>query len=232
MSALTVVFDLDGTLVDTAGDLANATNKLLANENLAPIPVAKMRTLISYGARHMIERGFAERGVRKPEAEIDALLANFLIDYGKNIAVESRPFPGTMELLGRLQQAGHRLAVCTNKRERLARKLLAELKMDGFFHAVTGRDTLPVHKPDPGHLIGTVILADGDLGSAVMIGDSDVDIQTAKSAGLPSVGVSFGYSREPMATFKPNVVIDHFDELDDVLAGIYPAPLRKRGSGT
>ncbi len=231
MSALTVVFDLDGTLVDTAADLASATNKLLAAEGLQPIPVTKMRTLISYGARHMIERGFAERGVRKSEAEVDALLTSFLADYGRNIAVESRPFPGAMEVLGRLTQSGHRLAVCTNKREQLARRLLAELKMDGLFHAVTGRDTLPVHKPDPGHLIGTVILADGDLGRAVMIGDSDVDILTAKSAGLPSVGVSFGYSREPIATFKPTVVIDHFDALDAVLDNIYPsAQQRRRGA--
>jgi len=230
MSALTVVFDLDGTLVDTAADLASATNRILASEGLAPISLAKMRTLISYGARHMIERGLSERGAKKPQAEVDALLATFLADYGKNIAVESRPFPGALEVLGRLTQAGHRLAVCTNKREHLARKLLAELKMDGLFHAVTGRDTLPVHKPDPGHLIGTVILADGDLGRAVMIGDSDVDILTAKSAGLPSVGVTFGYSRDPIASFKPTVVIDHFDALDGVLANLYPQQLRKRGA--
>lgn len=231
MSALTVVFDLDGTLVDTAADLGNATNKLLALEGLAAIPIQKFRTLISYGARHMIERGFAEHGVKKTEAEIDTLLASFLADYGKHIAVESRPYPGTMDLLARLREAGHRLAVCTNKRERLARSLLAELKMDGIFHALTGRDTLPVHKPDPGHLIGTVILADGDLGRTVMVGDSDVDILTAKSAGLPSIGVSFGYSREPIASFKPTAVIDHFDALDAVLDNIYP-PVQQRRRGT
>jgi phosphoglycolate phosphatase len=231
MSALTVVFDLDGTLVDTAADLGNAANKLLVKDGLAPIPIAKFRTLISYGARHMIERGFAERGVKKSEAEIDTLLASFLADYSQHIAVESRPFPGAMELLARLQQAGHRLAICTNKREQLARKLLAELKMAGIFHAVTGRDTLPVHKPDPGHLIGTVILADGDLGRAVMIGDSDVDILTAKSAGLPSVGVTFGYSRDPIASFKPTAVIEHFDALEAVLANIYP-PEQQRRRGT
>ncbi len=229
MSALTVVFDLDGTLVDSAPDLGSAVNRMLGKLDLAPIGIEKMRTMVSYGARVMIERGLASHGVKKTEAEVDALLAGFLVDYGKNIAVETRPFPGAVEALQRLTQAGHRLAVCTNKREQLARKLLGALKLEGYFHAVTGRDTLPVHKPDPGHLIGTVILADGDLGRAVMIGDSDVDIVTAQAAGIPSVGVTFGYSAKPIASFKPTVVIDHFDALDGVLANLYP--VRKR-SGT
>ncbi len=229
MSALTVVFDLDGTLVDSAPDLASASNRMLAKLGLAPIGLEKMRTMVSYGARVMIERGLASHGVKKTDAEVDVLLAAFLVDYGKNIAVETRPFPGAVEALQRLTKSGHRLAVCTNKREQLARKLLGALKLDGFFHAVTGRDTLPVHKPDPGHLIGTVILADGDLGRAVMIGDSDVDIVTAQSAGIPAVGVTFGYSAKPIASFKPTAVIDSFDALDGVLANLYPAPGKKRG---
>lgn len=229
MSALTAVFDLDGTLVDTAADLGNATNRTLAKLGLAPIAGGELRTMVSYGARAMIEAGLAKHGVAKTTAEVDDLLSGFLDDYGRNLAVESQPFPGAIKALERLKQSGCLLAVCTNKREQLARKLLKELKMDGFFQAVTGRDTLPVHKPDPGHLIGTVILADGDLGRAVMIGDSEVDIMTASSAGIPSIGVSFGYSREPIATFKPTVVIDHFDALDGVIANIYPPLTRKRG---
>ncbi len=230
MSALTAVFDLDGTLVDSAADLGNATNRTLATLDLSPIDLAKLRTMVSYGARAMIEMGLAERGASKTEAEVDALLALFLADYSKNIAVESRPFPGTLDVLARLRDAGHRLAVCTNKREGLARKLLAALKMDKLFHAITGRDTLPVHKPDPGHLIGTVILADGDLGRAVMIGDSEVDIITAHAAGLPSIGVSFGYSSDLIANFKPTVMIGHYDELEGVLAKLYPPTAKRRGA--
>jgi phosphoglycolate phosphatase len=107
-----------------------------------------------------------------------------------------------------------RLAVCTNKREAPSRKLLRALSMDGLFSAIVGRDTLPVHKPDPGHLIGTVILADGNLSHVVMVGDTEIDVATAKAAGLPVIGVTFGYSAEPIHTFVPDGIINHYRELE------------------
>jgi phosphoglycolate phosphatase len=229
MSALTAVFDLDGTLVDTAADLVGAINRTTATLGLASIPLADLRPKISRGARVLIETALSAHGLTKPEAEVDALLASFLVDYGNNLAVQSKAYPHAIDVLERLRQAGHRIAVCTNKREKLARKLLAALKMDGLFHAVTGSDTLPVHKPDPGHLIGTVILADGDLGRSVMIGDSEVDIATAQSAGMPSIGVSFGYSPVPIVTLKPTAVIDGFDQLEAVLANLFPPSPKRRG---
>ena len=228
MSAITVVFDLDGTLVDSAADLAASINRTLATQKLAPLPPAKLRHFVGHGGRAMIEAALAHHKAQRSPADVDDLFDLFLEDYDANLAVQSKPFPGAVALLDRLRVAGHRLAICTNKREKMARKLLAELNVADRFHAITGRDTLPVHKPDPGHLIGTIILADGDLGRAVMIGDTVTDISTAHAAGLPSVGVAFGYSKEPVASFNPSAVIDHFDELDAVLQRLFPAP-KKRG---
>ena len=229
MPALTAVFDLDGTLVDTAADLIRATNRALGKAGLAPVAADKLKFVVSHGARALLEAGLAQHDVSKTATEVDALLDGFLADYARNIALESRPFPGAIEALEWLRSEGCRLAVCTNKREALARRLLAELKMGTYFHAVTGSDTLPVRKPDPGHLIGTVILADGDLSRTVMIGDSEIDIATGHAAGIPTIGVTFGYSRQPINTFRPGAIIGHFDELDAALAKLYPA-VRSRKS--
>ena len=230
MPSLTAVFDLDGTLVDSAADLVAATNRTLAKLQLAALPTPILRPVVNSGGRAMIEAGLLHHGVSKSTGEVDQLLEQFLADYGRNIAVESRPFPGAVASLEGLKQAGARLAVCTNKREILARKLLTELGMNKLFDAIAGRDTLPVHKPDPGHLIGTVILADGDLGRCVMVGDSEIDVRTAKSAGIPVIGVGFGYSKEPIASFMPDLVLDHYDRLADAIEILIPQQKARRGA--
>ena len=228
MPSLTAVFDLDGTLVDTAADLSSATNRTLAKLGLPPTSAALLKPVVNSGARAMIEAGLLHHGVSKSAGEVDGLLDAFLADYARHIAVESMPFPGALAALDRLKTSGARLGICTNKREHLARKLLAELKMDRMFDAVVGRDTLPVHKPDPGHLIGTVILADGDLGRCVMVGDSEIDVRTAKSAGIPAIGVAFGFSREPIASFKPDHVLDHYDRLGGAIDTLLPPAKPRR----
>lgn len=220
MNGLTIVFDLDGTLVDSAPDLIHATNHTLGLVGLAPVPGELIRATVSHGARAMIAHGLALSGRQVAEPELDELLVRFLDYYRRNIAVESRPFPAAVEVLGRLKAEGSLLAVCTNKTEALARQLLGALEIDGLFQAIVGRDTLPVYKPDPGHLIGTVIMADGDLGKAVMVGDSEIDVRTAKTAGIPVVGVSFGYTPQPIGSFEPDAVIDHYDQLEDRIAGL------------
>jgi len=228
MSSLTAVFDLDGTLVDTAADLAAATNRTLAGLKLGPVAASILRPVVNSGARAMLEAGLLHHGVSKSAQQIDELLNTFLADYANNIAIESRPYPGALAAIEGLKRDGARLGVCTNKREHLARKLLGELKMDQLFDAIVGRDTLPVHKPDPGHLIGTVILADGDLGRCVMIGDSEIDVRTGKSAGIPVIGIAFGYSREPIATFKPDLVIDRYDRLGAAIETLLPPAKPRR----
>ncbi|WP_041318318.1 HAD family hydrolase [Hyphomicrobium nitrativorans] len=214
MHNATLVFDLDGTLVDTAPDLVAATNHALADLALPPVPAETLRHAIGFGARRMIVVGLKETGVTLDEPEIDRLLARFLAYYEPNLARESRPFEGAIAALEQFRSEGARLAVCTNKRLALAEQLLAELGVRDLFAAVAGRDTFPVHKPHPGHLTGTIALAGGDKAAAVMVGDTGIDIETARTAGIPSIACTFGYSDVPVATYEPDTVIDSYADLD------------------
>jgi phosphoglycolate phosphatase len=221
LSSLTIVFDLDGTLVDTAPDIAAAANHVFGLIGLAPVSSAELRPFIGHGARVMIEAGLRLHGVDKTNGEVDELHALFLLYYAANIAVLSRPFAGVVDVLDTLLGAGARLAVCTNKLESLSRSLLRQLGLDRRFAAIAGRDTLAVFKPAAGHLTGTIAMAGGRNGQAVMVGDSEVDFATAAAAGIPSIGVTFGYTPVPVRELRPTAVIDHYREfmaaLDKVL---------------
>ncbi|MEW5964350.1 MAG: phosphoglycolate phosphatase [Pseudomonadota bacterium] len=223
MRDVTLVFDLDGTLVDTAPDLVGAANHVLAGLALAPLSAAELRPWISFGARRMIVEALALRGERREETTIDTMLARFLDHYVDNIAAESRPFPGAVGALDRCLARGATLAVCTNKRHALAVKLLDALALTTRFGAIAGRDTFPVSKPHPDHLSGAVKLAGGNLARSVLVGDSAVDVATARAAGVPFVGVSFGYTDTPMHALGPDAIIDHFDQLDDALSRLLAA---------
>ncbi|MGJ0621506.1 MAG: phosphoglycolate phosphatase [Methylocystis sp.] len=215
-----LVFDLDGTLADTAHDLIGALNMLLRREGLSPVPLETARPLVGAGARALIERGFARQGAPLDAARADALVRDFLVHYEAHIADESRLFPGALAALDRFKAAGFRLAVCTNKPEALARLLLEQLSAADRFAAICGRGSFPMHKPDPRTLWLTIEAADGDLRRAVMVGDSKTDIDTARAAGTPSVAVDFGYTDTPVAAFSPDRVISHFDELWDAVASL------------
>jgi phosphoglycolate phosphatase len=214
MRDLTLVFDLDGTLVDTAPDLVHATNHVLAGLGFAPVAAENLRPWISYGARRMIVEGLGMSGQRASEATLDRLLDTFLEHYAINIAYESRPFPGAVAALDRFIEQGARLALCTNKREALTLSLLDQLDLTRRFAAIAGRDTFAVSKPHPDHLRGVVARAGGSLARAVMIGDSEVDIATAKAARVPVVAVTFGYTQIPVSRLSPNATIDRYDELE------------------
>ncbi len=214
MQNATLVFDLDGTLVDTAPDLVAATNHALAALGLPLVPAETLRQAIGFGARRMIVDGLKHTGVTLSEPDIDRLLVRFLDYYEPNLARESRPFDGAIPVLERLRAKGARLAVCTNKRLNLAERLLKELEIDGLFTAIAGRDSFPVHKPHPDHLTGTVRMAGGDLASSLMIGDTGIDIAAARAAGIPVIGCTFGYSEAPIDTLAPDAVISHFSELE------------------
>jgi phosphoglycolate phosphatase len=206
----TIVFDLDGTLVDTAPDLANALNDVLTRRGHERVSMAAIRGSVGLGARAMIEEALRRAGEHD---DVDGMLAEFLIHYEANITAESRPFPGAVAALEALAETGARLAICTNKRAYLTEKLLAELDLRPYFQGVAGRDTFAVSKPDPGHLTGTIALAGGEREQAVMIGDSAVDLHAAKAAGVPSILVSFGYAADCLDGAAPDALIDHFDEL-------------------
>jgi phosphoglycolate phosphatase len=223
MRGLTLVFDLDGTLVDTAPDLIRAANHVLASEGLPAIAGNELRPAISFGARQMLATGLKVHGIRRSEAELDGLLDRFLAFYEANIAVESRPFPGVLEVLDHFRAEGALIAVCTNKREQLSRQLLGELGLAPRFRAIAGRDTFAVCKPHPDHLLGAIRLAGGDPRRAVMVGDSDTDIQTAKAARIPIVGVTFGYTDVPVTKLGADAVIDDYTEFRPALARLLAA---------
>lgn len=213
MRDVTLVFDLDGTLIDTAPDLAAATNHVMARLGLAAVDEHDIRPWVGHGALKMIEQAARAHGRTLSEPELYDLFEIFILYYSDNIAVASRPYDGVVAALTTFKERGASLAVCTNKLERHARQVISELGLAKFFSALTGRDSLGVYKPDPGHLTGTIALAGGTPERAIMIGDSETDIKTAKAAGIPVVAVTFGYSVEPVASFAPDITIDHFSQL-------------------
>ena len=213
MPALTVVFDLDGTLVETAPDLVDTLNWVFRREGLPEVAYAEGRNMIGGGARKMIENALKLEGRTAPPAEIERMLADFIGHYAEHIADRSRPFPGLDAALDALKAQGSRFAVCTNKREGLSRLLLQALKLTHRFEAICGPDTFQIYKPDPEFLRRTVHAAGGALERAIMVGDSDIDIATAKAAGIPIVAVDFGYSETPVAGLSPDRLISHYDQL-------------------
>jgi phosphoglycolate phosphatase len=212
-SARTVVFDLDGTLVDTAPDLINALNFVLDREGLPPVPFHSARKLIGAGARRLIERGL-ELGSRTAGLEdITRLTSDFIDYYAAHIADFSRPFEGLETALDDLASRGYRFAVCTNKLEWLSKLLLGQLGLSSRFSGICCGGTFGVSKPDPSILRQTIARAGGQLSSAIMVGDAGPDIGVARRAGIPVIGVEFGYTDIPIADLKPDRLISHMREL-------------------
>jgi phosphoglycolate phosphatase len=208
-----VVFDLDGTLVDTAPDLINALNFVLAREGLPPVPLHAARNMIGAGARKLIERGMELEGRAAGPEDITRLTGDFIDYYAAHIADASRPFEGLEGALDDLAAGGYRFAVCTNKLEWLSKRLLDQLGLSSRFAAICGADTFGVSKPDPAILKQTVARAGGKLSLTVMVGDAGPDIGVARRAGVPVIGVEFGYTDVPIADLKPDLLIKHMGEL-------------------
>jgi phosphoglycolate phosphatase len=216
----TLVFDLDGTLVETAADLHLVLEEVMAEEGLAAPPLAAVRGMIGDGAKVLIERALAAIGQPQDPALVERLFARFRARYAQEPCRASEPYPGARELLAELQERGMRMGLCTNKPQAATTGLLQALGMAGFFASAVGGDTLPVRKPDPGHL--AAVLA--DLGvrpeAAVMVGDSRNDLLTARGLGVPCILVSFGYTTVPARELEPDAVIDHLADLPRALAGL------------
>ena len=210
---LTVVFDLDGTLVDTAPDLIGALNFVLDREGLPPVPLESARTMIGAGARALLERGLEVDGRHASVEDINRLTDDFIEYYAAHIADASRPFDGLESALDDLEGKGYRFAVCTNKLEWLSKRLLDRLGLSGRFAAICGADTFGISKPDPAILRQTVARAGGQLSGAIMVGDAGPDIGVARRAGIPVIGVEFGYTEVPIADLKPDRLIGHMSEL-------------------
>lgn len=214
-----IVFDLDGTLVDTAPDLHRSLNHVLADAGLQPVALDDVRHMVGHGARRLVELGFAANGTTG-ERDLEAGVQTFLAYYADHLADTSVPFPGAVDCLERLTAAGAVLGVCTNKAERYSTALLDALGLSRFFAAVVGGDSLPVRKPDGGHLTGTLDAMGAGGRRAVMIGDTTTDVAAARNAGVPVAAVSFGYTAGPAADLGADGVIDHFDGLETVLAAM------------
>lgn len=208
-----VVFDLDGTLVDTAPDLLDSLNHTLVAGGMAKVDDTAFRRFVGQGGKIMIERAYLAQQRQLTAAEHERLHDVFLEHYTLNIPGRSQPYPGVVAAMDRLAAAGYTLAVCTNKYESLARNLIEGLGLSERFAAITGPETFGIRKPDPRHLTETIAMAGGDVARAVMVGDSVTDIDTAKAAGIPVVAVDFGYTDRHVREFEPSAIISHFDEL-------------------
>jgi phosphoglycolate phosphatase len=223
MPAQTIVFDLDGTLIDTAPDLVDTLNVVFAREGLPQVAYETARNLIGGGARAMIARGIEAEGRVFAPAKLEQMFADFIAHYSAHIADRSRSFPGLVEALDALASRGCRFAVCTNKLERLSVLLLEQLKLAGRFEVICGQDTFGMQKPDPEVLRRTIAAAGGQLQHAIMVGDSATDIRTARAAGIPVIAVDFGYSERPVAEFAPDRIISRFAQLPAAITAIFPA---------
>jgi phosphoglycolate phosphatase len=220
MPAPLLVFDLDGTLVDTAPDLVDTLNVVFAREGLPTVPYDNARMMIGGGAKAMLAHGLQADGRAVTPQLMDRLFADYIAHYTNHIADRSRPFPGVIDALDALALRGHRFAVCTNKLEGLSVLLLRALDLADRFAVICGQDTFGIQKPDPEMLRRTIAAAEGASGDAIMIGDSETDIRTAQAAGIPIVAVDFGYSERPVAEFTPDRVISHFTQLPSEIAAL------------
>lgn len=214
----TVVFDLDGTLADTSGDLIAAANACFRGMGAGDLldPVADAGVALR-GGRAMLSLGMERLGRGGDQAEIDRQYPVLLTAYAEAIDVHTLLYPGAMAAVQALSDTGYRVAICTNKPEALARLLLERLGVLGAFQALTGADTLAIRKPDPEHLRETVRRAGGDPARSLMVGDSITDHATARAAGVPSVLVSFGPNGQAAAALAPDALIGHFEELPAVV---------------
>jgi phosphoglycolate phosphatase len=213
LAGVTIAFDLDGTLVDTAPDLIGALNVVLAEAGHAGMPVEAARVLVGHGARVMLTRGFAAAGETLSPERLDQFYARFIALYRPRIALESRPFPGAEAALEALAAEGAALSVCTNKPTALSVALLTELGLIDRFAAVLGPDAAGAAKPDPRLFYAAVERAGGEATRALMVGDSRTDLETARAAGAPAAIVTWGYSDAPPAELGADALIDRFAEL-------------------
>ncbi len=208
-----IVFDLDGTLIDTAPDLIGALNFVLGREGLAPLPLASARQMIGAGARRLLERGLEAEGRAMSPPDLDLLTKDFISYYADHIADLSRPFEGLEATLDELSARGFQFAVCTNKLEWLSKLLLDRLQLSSRFAAICGADTFGISKPDPAILRQTIARAGGVVSSSIMVGDLGPDVGVARRAGIPVIGVDFGYTEIPISDLKPDIVISSMRDL-------------------
>jgi phosphoglycolate phosphatase len=217
--AAAVVWDLDGTLVDSAADIATSLNRLLMENELEPLDDARIRNMIGEGVAVLIRRGFEAHGVTPDAKRLEGLVERFLVIYSEIATASTSLFPGAREVLKSLNDAGLRQAICTNKPEAITRQVLEGLGIAEYFDVVVGGDTLPRNKPDPLPLRTVLAGLDVTPEQALMVGDSAIDVLLAHATGVAVAFVTFGYGPEPPDSHRPDYRVDAFADLPAVVAG-------------
>ncbi len=213
-----VIFDLDGTLVDTSGDLVAAANACFVSMGEAPQLDPKTDASTAFlGTLAMLELGFSRLGYMPSASKMQDYYEYLSDFYEKNIDCHTYMYDGVVDCLDTLKTRGYLMGICTNKRIRFAEKLINRMGIRHYFQAVVGADTLPVRKPDSGHLLGTIKAMNGNPMKAIMIGDTITDRNAAKNACVPCVLVTFGPDGAKVADLKPEGLLDHFDQLPDMM---------------
>jgi phosphoglycolate phosphatase len=213
MTPFALIFDLDGTLVDTAPDLLDALNVVLMREGRRSVDHAALRHLVGFGARTLMAEAFKMTGGPAAPARVESLVGAFIAHYRSHIADTSRPYPGVEETLAGFQAEGARMGVLTNKPHELSVLLLAKLGLDKYFAAIFGQGRMPYTKPDARIFQDVVRELGGTGAGALMIGDSITDVQTAHAGGAPVILVSYGYTPEPARRLGADAVVDDFREV-------------------
>ena len=216
----TIVFDLDGTLVNTAPDLHNTLNHVLQSEGLAPVDLAEIAGMIGHGSKAMITKGMQSQGITPEPERLERLFHQFLAHYAENIAIHSHPFDSAIPTLDWLAGEGGTLAVCTNKTQALSDKLLIALDLHHRFQSIIGADSVARRKPHGDHIHHTINTAGGQIRRAIMIGDSRTDERAARNAGLPFIFVPFGYESETVEQIAADAVAHHYDDLPSIILDI------------
>lgn len=216
----TVIYDLDGTLIDSARDMCVAVSRVLADHGLPAISDEDARHFMGEGSKITMRRAFAKNGRTLDEAEASAVTREFVRYYEANPVRYTTAFDGVAEVVARFDRLGLRQGVCTNKFEGPARTILKDLKLMPPIADVAGADTFTVRKPDPGHILQLIDKIGGHRERAVMIGDSVHDVAAAHAASIPAVLVSWGYTARPASELGAEAVIDHFSSLPQALEQI------------
>lgn len=215
-----VLFDLDGTLVETLPDIQASANGMLAARGLAPLDAQTVRSFIGKGSRNLMLQCLKSHGLDPTEADIDAALHDFTIHYDREPVAGSFVYDGVIPFLERLRAGGHRLAVCTNKQKGTALNVLEALGILDYFEAVVGGDDVVHRKPDPRHIDYVLSLLDLKRPDALFVGDSENDIEAAVGADIPCIAVTFGYNSVPLEEFSTVALVDHYDEIWPHVAGL------------
>jgi phosphoglycolate phosphatase len=218
-AAKAVIFDLDGTLIDSAPDLRVALNHLLAEEGRRSLDLEAVKMMIGDGVQKLVERGFAATGEAAESGDLAALTERYLGFYEGHAADLTRPYPGAAEALAGLREAGYGLGICTNKPYAATLEILEELDLAEYFQAVAGGDSVPgARKPDPRHLLAVVEGLGARPETAVMVGDNKNDVNAARGAGMAVIVVSFGYPKMPIEELGADLIIEGFADLPGAIA--------------